>query len=116
MRGCFWNSDGFGNRGKHLFVQETIKQYKLDFIAILKIGRSSFSAPFLTSLAEGGDFEWHCLPPQGRSGSILVGINMATLKVKNVFNGDWCITFHLVSKLDGFEWAMIPVYGAAQDE
>ena len=41
---------------------------------------------------------------------------MDTLKVKNVFNGDRCIKFHLVSKLDGFEWAMIPVYGAAQDE
>jgi hypothetical protein len=56
------------------------------------------------------------LPPQGRSGGILVGINSTTLTVNNVFNGDFCIKLQLKSKVDGFEWVLVPVYGAAQDE
>jgi hypothetical protein len=44
-----------------------------------------------------------------------VGINIATLKVQNVDSGDFCIKLALRSKYDGFEWAPVPVYGAAQD-
>jgi hypothetical protein len=58
---------------------------------------------------------WFCLPPHGRSGGILVGINAQTLLVKKVDNGEFCVKLYLRSKLDGFEWILIPVYGAAQD-
>ena len=30
--------------------------------------------------------------------------------------GDFLIKFHLRSLRDGFEWALVPVYGASQDE
>jgi hypothetical protein len=53
------------------------------------------------------------LPPQGRSGGILVGININTLKVNNVVNGDFCVKLSLKSKFEGFEWVLVPVYGAA---
>ena len=33
-----------------------------------------------------------------------------------VVNGSHSVKFHIRSKIDGFEWALIPVYGAAQDE
>jgi hypothetical protein len=86
------------------------------FFAILEIGRSNFSTPFLNHLSGGLDFIWYCLPPQGRLGDILVGINSATLQVKKVSNGDLCIKLHLKYKVDGFDWILFPVYGAAQDE
>ena len=116
MRECFWNSDGFRDTEKHLLVIEVIREQKLDFFAISETGRSNFTAPFLRKLSGGFDYHWYCLPPQGRSGGMLVGINSTTLHVNNVSHGDRCVKFKLRSKNDGFEWALVPVYGAAQDE
>jgi exonuclease III len=115
LRGMTWNSEGFRDPGKHLFVTEAIKEHKLDFIALLETGRSNFTVNFLSGLAAGNDFMWFCLPPHGRSGGILVGINAQTLLVKNIDNGKFCVKLHIRSKFDGFEWILIPVYGAAQE-
>jgi hypothetical protein len=56
-----------------------------------------------------------CLPPRGRSGGILAGINNASLIVTKVISGDYCVKFHLKIKKDNFEWVLVAVYGAAQD-
>jgi hypothetical protein len=98
-----------------LFVKEAIREHKLDFIALLETGRSNFSIPFLNQLAGGNNFSWFCLPPHGRSGGILVGINSDTLQVLKVSTGDFCVKLHIKCKRDGFEWILVPVYGAAQD-
>jgi hypothetical protein len=37
------------------------------------------------------------------------------LQVNKVTNGDFCVKFHIRSQCDGFDWALVPVYGAAQD-
>jgi hypothetical protein len=115
LRGMTWNCEGFGDTAKHLFVQESIRDYRLDFIALLEAGRSNFTVQFLRHISGGRDFSWFCLPPHGRSGGILVGINNLFLQVKKVTTGDFCVKLHLRSKSDGFEWVFIPVYGAAQE-
>jgi exonuclease III len=115
LKGLFWNSDGFGDIAKHLFVKEQLREEKLDFIALLETGRSNFSVPFLKNLANGLDFSWFCLPPHGRSRGILVGINNTSLQVGTVQAGDFCVKLHVRCKHDGFEWVLVPVYGAAQD-
>jgi exonuclease III len=115
LKGLFWNCDGFRDNAKHLFVREIIREEKLDFIALLETGRPSFSVHFLNHLANGFDFSWFCLPPHGRSGGILVGINNATLQVNKVVTGDFCVKLFVKCKSEGFEWALVPVYGAAQD-
>ena len=116
LRGIFWNSEGFCDRGKHLFVQESIRDFFLDFFALSETGRSNFVTPFLSHLAAGQDFSWFCLPPRGRSGGMLVGVNAATLQVRNVDVGDFCVKLYIKSKSDGFEWVLVSVYGAAQDD
>jgi hypothetical protein len=45
----------------------------------------------------------------------LVGINNLVFLVKKVTTGDFYVKIHLRSKIDGFEWVFLPVYGAAQD-
>ena len=115
MKGCFWNCNGFRDTAKHLLVIETIREYKLDFFAISEMGRDNFSAPFLNKLSGGFDFHWYCLPPQGRSEGMLVGVNSTTLHVNNVSHGDRCVKIKLRAKSDGFEWSLVSVYGAAQD-
>jgi hypothetical protein len=87
----------------------------LDFVVISETGRSNFAAPFLNHLAASYDFVWFCLPPHGRSGGILAGFNTATLNVSNIVSGDFCVKFRIKNKEDGFEWALVAVYGAAQD-
>jgi hypothetical protein len=116
MKGTFWNSDKFGDIAKHRFVKDTIREHQLDFFAILETGRSIFSQPFLNNLVGGLDYQWYCLRPIGRSGGILVGINASTLKVQDITIGDRCAKFYVTSKSDNFKWALVAVYGAAQDE
>jgi hypothetical protein len=70
MKRGFWNSGGFGDSAKHLFVQETIRRNKLDCFAISQTGRPQFSVRFLTHLSAGYDFSWYCLPPLGRPGGV----------------------------------------------
>jgi hypothetical protein len=86
MRGVFWNSDGFKDPAKHLFVKESIKEFKLDFFVISETGRDNFASPFLNHLSGGSDFQWFCIPPLGRSGGILVGINAQTLSIQDVIS------------------------------
>jgi hypothetical protein len=115
MKGVWWNSEGLGDPAKYLFISETIREHKLDFIILLETGRSNFSGPFLKHLFGGLDFLWYCLPPHGRSGGILVGINMETILIQKVESGDFCVKLFVKSKLDGFEWILVGVYGAAQE-
>jgi hypothetical protein len=115
MKALIWNSEGLRDTGKHLFIKETIREQNLDLVAFLETGRSNFATPFLRDLAGGRNFIWFCLPPHGRSGGILVGINSEVLSVRNVDAGEFCVKLHLRSKLDGFEWSFMAVYGAAQD-
>jgi hypothetical protein len=56
LKGINWNLGGFGDTAKHLFVQEAIREHKLDFLALLETGRSNFSIPFLNQLAAGYNF------------------------------------------------------------
>jgi exonuclease III len=116
LKGMTWNSEGFRDPGKHLFVKESIREYDLDFIALLETGRSNFEVHFLREFAAGKFFAWFCLPPHGRSGGILVGINTTTLVVNRVDSGDYCVKLSITSKIDGFQWLLVPVYGAAQDK
>ena len=67
-------------------------------------------------LPGGVDYDWHYLPPRGRSGGILLGVRCETLEVRSVVMGDFVVKFRVRSKVDGFIWALVVVYGAAQPE
>ena len=110
-----WNSDGLGDTAKHVMIQETVREQKIDFVAILETGRSNFTAPFLKQLAGGMDYSWYCLPPHGRSGGILAGFDNMSFCIQNVVTGDYCVKFQIKTKSDGFLWSFVVVYGAAQE-
>jgi hypothetical protein len=46
MRATIWNSEGLRDPCKIWFIQETIREQKLDFIALLETGRSNFTVQF----------------------------------------------------------------------
>ena len=116
MKGLFWNSRGLADLAKQRFLAETTLEHHLDFIALLETGRDNFTSQFLQTLSSGIDFDWHILPPRGRSGGILLGVRCETLEVLNVVQGDFSVKFRVRSKLDGFRWSLVAVYGAAQPE
>jgi hypothetical protein len=89
IKGINWNPGGFGDTAKHLFDKEAIREHKLEFVALLDTGRSNFFIYFLNQLAAEYNFSWFYLPPHGRSGGILVGINSDTLEVIKVSSGDF---------------------------
>ena len=116
MRGIFWNSRGLKDLAKRRFLAYASIEYKLDFIALSETGRGNFSLRFLSTLSGGVDFDWHCLPPRGRSVGVLLGVRCESLEVRSVVMGDFAVKFRVRSKADGFNWALVAVYGAAQPE
>lgn len=116
MRGIFWNSRGLRDLAKRRFLAEATLEHHLDFIALMETGRDNFTSQFLSSLSAGVDFDLHCLPPRGRCGGILLGVRCDTIQVREVVFGEFAVKFKIRSKGDGFQWALVAVYGAAQPE
>ena len=90
---------------KRRFLPDASIEHRMDFIALSETGRDNFSPQFLSTLSGGVDFDWHCLPPRGRSGGILLGVRCEMLEVRSVVMGDFAIKFRVRSKVDGFNWA-----------
>ena len=50
------------------------------------------------------------------SGGMLMGINQGCFEVENIIDGDYHIKFVLKNKVDGFLWALLSIYGVAQEK
>ena len=81
MKGVFWNSDGFKDPKKSGYIFDPTKEFDLSFIAISETGRKQFSNSFLKNLCAGWDYIWHCKEPRGRSGGILMGIDLSVFDI-----------------------------------
>ena len=116
MKGIFWNSRGLGDLAKHSFLSNTVKEQHIDFIAIMETGRSDFHASALRHLCGGLEYMWHIMSPRGRSGGMLVGVNTRIFDIGSIVEGDFYTKFVLKNKEDGFTWALLAVYGPAQED
>lgn len=101
---------------KHNFVSDIVKEQHLDFLAIMETDRSDFPASTLRHLCSGLDFMWHIMPPRGRSGGMILGVNATVFDIGSIIEGDFYCKFLVKNKEDGFTWALYAVYGPAQDE
>jgi hypothetical protein len=81
----------------------------------MEIGKQDMSKTNLARLSGGANFVWHCLPPHGRSGGILLGVNteMLYLSFSLIVEGEFYIKYHLCNKADNFKWILMVVYGPA---
>jgi hypothetical protein len=117
MKGIFWNSRGLRDLAKINFLRDTSIENDLDFIDLLETHRRDFTNVMLLEEYCGGkEFFWHWIPPRGRSGGILLGVNLSVLVVENTQVGDFFVNFTVKNKCDGFRWVLMTVYGAAQPE
>ena len=116
MKGIFWNSKGLSDLAKYRYVSDAFRDNKVDFVAVMETGKQDMSRVNLNRLSGGADFVWHCLPPRGRSGGILLGISAIALDVSLIVEREFFIKFHLRNKNDDFKWILMAVYGPAQDD
>jgi hypothetical protein len=61
------------------------------------------------------EFLWHCNEPRGRSGGILLGIDLDVYDIGTIDEGDFYVKFHLCNKNNRFKWALVAIYGPTQD-
>jgi hypothetical protein len=117
MKEFFWNSRGLSDLAKTRFLRETSKEQNLAFIALLEMGnKKDFPQETLNNFSGGGNFVWHWTTPHGRSGGILLGVNLDVLDVGTIDDGDLFVKFRLRDKGSDFKLVLVAVYGAAQPE
>jgi hypothetical protein len=116
MKGIFWNSKGLSDLAKSKFLVDTSIEKHLDFIALLETGNKDFSQRTLDNFSGGRNFLWHWTEPHGRSGGIIVGVNLDCFDIGSIEGGDFFDKFRLRNKVDGFKWVLVALYGAAQPE
>jgi hypothetical protein len=86
----------------------------LCFIAVSETGRKNFNDAVLRNLCGGRNFLWHCKEPRGRSGGILLGIDLDIFDIGAVDEGDFYVKFHLCTKDNSFKWALVAIYVLVQ--
>jgi hypothetical protein len=101
---------------KTRFLRETSKEQNLAFIALLETGKKDFSQVSLNNFSGGRNFVWHWTAPHGRSGGILLVVNLDVLDVGSIDDGDFFVKFSLRDRKSDFKWVLVVVYWAAQPE
>jgi hypothetical protein len=89
MRGIFWNSRVLSDLAKTRFLRETSIEQDLAFIALLETRKCDISQRSLNNFSAGKNFVWHWTAPRGRSGGILMGVNIDLMDVGGVEDGDF---------------------------
>ena len=93
-----------------------MREEQIEFIALMETGRDSFPDATLKNLCAGRDYLWHSMAPHGRSGGLLLGVDLSTFDIGDISKGDYYVKFTLHNKCDGFKWVLYAVYGPAQQE
>ena len=100
---------------KHTFLHDVPEDNKLDFIALSETNKNSFSTQCLENFC-AGLILFGIGEALGVCRRMLMGINQGCFEIENIVDGDYHIKFVLKNKVDGFRWALLSVYGAAQEE
>jgi hypothetical protein len=82
----------------------------------METGHGSFSDSTLRHFCSGTDFLWHIMPPRGRSGGMMLGVNLGVYDIGAIDEGNFNCKFRLQNKEYGFIWALFVVYGPTQDD
>jgi hypothetical protein len=101
---------------KTRFLRKTSKEQDLAFIALLETGEKDFSQDTLDNFSGGRNYVWHWTAPRGRSGGILLGVNLDVMDVRSIEDGEFFVKFRVRDKERDFKWVLVAVYGAAQPE
>ena len=91
-RNLLENSRGLSDLAKYRYISDAIRDHKLDFVAVMETGKQDMSRSNLNRLSGDAYFIWHCLPPRGRLGGILLGINSTVLDLSIIVEGEFLLS------------------------
>ena len=74
MYALFFNARGLGDPEKKIFVCNSIKDFKLDFICVQETKKTDFSDAWLNDISGSLTFIWLWEPSKGASGGLLMGV------------------------------------------
>jgi hypothetical protein len=64
----------------------------------------------------GKEYLWHTMAPKVRSGGMLVGVDLQVLDIGAIYERDFFAKFCLCNNSDSLKWALVALYGPAQDD
>ena len=116
MIGIFWNCRGAGKKGMSTCLTDLINANEVDFIGLQETMKSSYTPSFFRKLDPHQRFMWDWNRSRGKSGGILLGVNRDKFDIIEVKHGRYTLQVNLFDKSKSCSWALLVVYGAAQDE
>lgn len=99
MKDIHWNSKGLSDLAKYRYISKAIRDNSLDFVVVVETRKQDMSKSNLARLSRGVDFVWHCLPPRGRSGGILLGVKDTSLELSLIVEGEFYIKCHFLQQI-----------------
>jgi hypothetical protein len=78
---------------KDNYLSHLSREHRLDFIALMETDRSSFLDSTLRHFYSGADFLWHLMPPRGRSGGMILGVNPGVYDIGAIDEGNFYCKF-----------------------
>jgi exonuclease III len=116
MRILFWNVRGLNSGGRRRQLGELMNKYLVDVVCLQETIKQKFSNRDLAGLARGQDMSWEWVPPEGRSGGLLLGTNNELFEQIEYKSGRFYQCVVLKVRQSGFIWGAINVYGPVQIE
>lgn len=106
---------GHKKKGVSSFLQNLIQEHRFHFIGLQETMLEEIVDSTLRKFDPFQAYLWKWIPSSGRSGGILVGINLEYLEVGSFIDGEFMLQLNLWDKKLKVKWNIITVYGAAQE-
>ena len=116
MKGLIWNCRDIKKNGVSSFLQNLIREHRFQFIGLQETMQPNIDDQFLKYIDPLQSYLWKWTPSNGRSGGILVGINIDRFDVGGFSEGEYMLQMNLWDKKERSKWNLIVVYGAAQND
>jgi hypothetical protein len=97
---------------KQRFLRELIRDDRVCFLGLSETIKSQYTR----KIAGNRNFSWKSVPPIGRSGGMLLGVDSDLHDILEEECGKYHIRMHLLDKYSKMKWHLIVVYGPAQSE
>ena len=116
MRVLSWNVRGLGKKARKRQVRDYIIKERIEIVGLQETMKQDFSDHDLHELAGGINFSWLWLPAKGKSGSILLGVNIDHLEVEDHEIRFFSIRATIRDRRSNFRWNFVTVYGPAHHD
>jgi hypothetical protein len=105
-----------GKKGMSVFLQDLLKEQKLDFIGLQDTITKDYSPAFFRKIDPFNQFCWKWVASVGRAGGILGGFRYSRFDVCETVINRFFIKVTLMDMKIQKKWCLVIVYGAAQEE